>query len=115
VELGFSLIESKILGLAGLCKEFDQRIDIFDDPKNHRIMDALHDLWKAAQDLAGDVQQKSSRIFTYVVPQTMAIGDVSGVVYGDAGRGIDILQLNAIENAFEIPAGTVLRYYEDAA
>ena len=115
VDLGASLIEAKIRQVAGMCKELDQRIDIFDDPGNHRILDALHELWTSANDLNADLNQKSARLINYIVPQRMAIGDVAAAVYGDAGRGFDILQLNAIDDAFEIPAGAVLRYYQDAA
>jgi hypothetical protein len=46
----------------------------------------------------------------------MNVSQVSMAVYsGDGTRGTDILSLNPIENAFEIPAGTQIRYMVEAA
>lgn len=114
-ELAGNLVEAKILGLVALLREADEQLDILDEPVNHRILDALHELWLSAVQLQEDLQNKSAKLERYTLPATMAISDVARQLYGDTSRGGDILQLNAIEDPFAIPAGTVLRFYQIAA
>jgi prophage DNA circulation protein len=109
------LVEAKLLGLAALCKEADQRLEL-QSPINHRILDALHDLWSSALTMLGDTQRTGGKIIKFRVPRTMSVTDVSALVYkGDATRGIEILTLNPIDDAFAIEGGTVLKIYQEAA
>lgn len=106
------LLASKILALSALCKEADQRVEL-QSPANHAILDALHDLWSSSQSLLGDTQRTGGKIVLFRVPSTMSVTDVSALVYqGDATRGVEILTLNPIDDAFAIPAGTVLKIYQ---
>lgn len=114
-ELYGRLIESKILSLAAILKQADRELEIFDDPLNHEILNALKTLWESTLDLAENVISAAGELQTYVVPHEMTTSDVAGNVYGDTSRGGDILSLNPIQDPFAIPAGTSLRYYKDAA
>jgi prophage DNA circulation protein len=105
------LVEAKILALANLCKEADQRIEL-QDASNHAILDALHDLWSSALKMLDDTQRTGGKIVKFRVPATMSVADVATLVYRDATRAVEILTLNPIDDAFAIPAGTVLKIYQ---
>jgi prophage DNA circulation protein len=108
------LVEAKILALANLCKEADQRLEL-QSASNHAILDALHDLWSSALKMLTDTQSTGGKIVKFRVPRTMAVADVSALVYhGDASRAVEILTLNPIDDAFAIPSGTVLKIYQAA-
>ncbi len=114
IELAGNLFEAKILGLVQLLRQADAQVTSLNEAQNARVLDALHELWLAAQQLHDDVQKKGAEIRKYVVPVLSTITDVARAIYGDNLRAADILQLNAIEDPFAIAAGTVLRYYEAA-
>jgi hypothetical protein len=114
-ELGFALIESKILGAAALCEAYDKKIDLWSDPENFGIHEALRTLWASLISLLKNVDDRTALIRKYTLPIEMSISDVAIKLYGAAERGADILKINAIEDAFAIPAGSELDYYEDAA
>jgi hypothetical protein len=110
-----SQLESKILYASYLCREADRTIDMFNDPGSFRILEALKDLWAAMNELAANFTQEAGTVRSYTTPTEMTITDVSLAVFGDATRGMDILQLNAVNDPFEIPAGTKLKYITEAA
>jgi prophage DNA circulation protein len=107
------LVESKILALSALCKEADQRIEL-QSPSNHAILDALHDLWSSANTLLTDTQQTGGKLVPFRVPVTMSVSDIAALVYKDASRAVEILNLNPIDDAFAIPGGTMLKIYQAA-
>ena len=107
------LVESKILALSALCKEADQRIEL-QSAANHAILDALHDLWSSANTLLTDTQQTGGKIVPFRVPVVMSVADVAALVYNDASRAVEILNLNPIDDAFAIPGGTMLKIYQAA-
>jgi prophage DNA circulation protein len=111
----FGLIEAKVLGIIQLCREADQRVSLFLDPSNNAMLEALKELWASATTLHENLLQKSNPLTTYTVPATMAVTQISTILYGSTDRAMEILQLNPIENAFEVPGGTRLRVYEAAA
>ena len=113
-ELAGNLIEAKILGLVHLLRAADAQVRSLNDPVNHRILDALHELWLAAVTLHEDVQKRGAQIRSYTTPFRTTVADVTRAIFGDGSKASEILQLNAIEDPFDIPAGQVLRYYEAA-
>ncbi len=109
-----NLVAGKIEGIALLCREMDRTWAGFEDPRNWPILQALKNVWWAAEQLAGNVRDSvESPIKTYRVPHRMTITEVSTAVYGRTDFGFDILGLNVVEDAFDIRAGTALRYYAD--
>lgn len=108
------LLAAKIGMVAALCNEFDQRVDAFGDPTRHPVLDAMKELWAASQSLAKNVQGTASSFALYEVKTPMTIGDVSTAIYGDTTHAIELLQLNPIENAFDIRPGTTVRYIRSA-
>lgn len=115
VELYGNLLEAKIRGLTSLIREADDRLNYLNDPANFEVLEALLELWQAANRLNEDLQQTGAKLVEYTVPIEMTIGDVAADLYGDAGRGGDIMSLNAITDPLAIPGGTVLRVYREAA
>jgi prophage DNA circulation protein len=111
----FGLVEAKILAVIQLCREADQRVSLFLDPSNNAMLEALKELWASATTLHENIMQKSSPLTTYTVPATMPVTQISTLIYGSTDRAMEILQLNPIENAFEVPGGMRLRVYEAAA
>jgi hypothetical protein len=111
-----SLVESKIHYLTYLCEEADRTLDVFKDPESWPILEALKQLWASSKELAENFTEDAGTLRTYTLPTEMNVSQVSMAVYsGDGTRGTDILSLNPIENAFEIPAGTQIRYMVEAA
>ena len=108
-----NVLEAKLLGVADLCRQID-RLPQAADPTNWRCVYAMADILKAARDAITDLDSKKQKLQVFSTPALMSISDVAKALYGDASRGMDILRLNAIEDAFAIPRGTSVRYYPAA-
>jgi hypothetical protein len=106
------LLEAKILGLVALCQEADERLELLNDSETHELLAALHELWHSANKLNENIQRKLGKLVPFRVPATMSVQEISQLVYKSPDRGIEILQLNPIDDAFAVPAGTVVRLYE---
>lgn len=104
------LIEGKIQGLVNLCAFADDQLAEMQDPSNHLVVDALKDLWLAAQQLGENVAESRQTIRTFTVPKVMTVGQIAARLYGSTERTVDILQLNGFDDAFAIPAGTPVKY-----
>lgn len=109
------LIEGKVLALATVCQEADHRLDLIKHPENHHVLEALKNLWESANELRRNLLFQEARLVLYEVKRTMSVQEVAIDVYGDTERSMEILAINPIEDALEIPQGTKLRIYEEAA
>jgi prophage DNA circulation protein len=109
------VVEAKLLMIVELCKEADQRVELFQNPGNASILEALKAIWQAASELRDNILKKNSPLTTFVVPAVMPVTEISTLIYGSTDRAMEILQLNPIENAFEVPRGMKLRVYDAAA
>jgi len=105
-----ALLGAKIGMVAALCREFDQRIDAFSDPMNHPALEAMKELWFAADELARNVTGNESPIAIYEVQRQSTISQVAIAIYGSTDRAMELLQINPIEDAFSIPPGTKVKY-----
>lgn len=110
-----TLFEAKVLALVDLCAQADRIVSGFQDPLNHNVLEALKELWASSISLSENIAGKTSKISKYVTPKLMTIQDVSSAVYGTTTQSFDILQLNDVEDAFAIPAGVTMKYYETSA
>jgi prophage DNA circulation protein len=111
VELYGSLMSSKLQGIADACAALEDRFAIFDDPEHHELLYAVHDLRSAAITQREDVLRKSVPLITFTTPIVMSVTDISNRLYGVSDRATEILQLNALEDAFRIPVNTNVRAY----
>lgn len=110
VELYGSLAASKLDGIAAACASLDSTFD-FKLPKNWALTSALHDVWLSSVTMKQGILRKSVPIIVYTTPTLMSVTDVAKALYGDSSRGAEVMQLNAIENPFQIAANTNLRAY----
>jgi hypothetical protein len=111
-ELAGNLFEAKLLAVRDLIREADETADDLNDPKNHLSLQLLKDSWFLVQDTIDNLQAEQDPLITWVVPRTMTIQEVAIAIYGDTSRAVEIMQLNPIEDPFEIPKGTSLRVYQ---
>lgn len=105
-----ALLAAKIGMVAALCREFDQRIQNFQDPLTWPAVEAMKDLWAAADELARNVKGDENPFAIYEVKRQSTITQVAVAIYGDTARAMELLQLNPIEDAFDIRPGTRVKY-----
>src|SRR6266545_3359933 len=110
VELGGLLLAEKIAMLTNLCAEADKTVTAFRYPENFPVLDALKDLWDAARGLGEAVIGPPAVFKFYETPIRMSAAQVSVAIFGTTDRATDILELNPIQNAYDIPARTRIRY-----
>jgi hypothetical protein len=113
--LGQALVAAKVLALAEFLREVDRTLIELQDPANYLIVEAIHELIDAAQDLALDVTGKDRQPRIYRLPATMSISQVSNAIYGNTGKAYELMQNNDIEDPLTIVAGEQLIYFPVAA
>lgn len=111
VDLAGEQIADKCKQVEVGCQRLDESFTELNDPANHQIAAALHDLGVAAINLGADILRKGNPITTFILPAQMAISDVSTALYGDTSKAMELLRMNMIEDALAIPNGTTLRVY----
>ena len=79
---------------------------------NQQMLEDLKALWASAQELYFTIVGDEDPIIVYTTWRAMTIQEVAIAVYGDTSRSMEILQLNAIDDPFAIPAGTGIRIYQ---
>ncbi len=104
------LVVGKIEGVVNLCSFADSTLTEMQDPVNHEIIAALKDLWLASRTLGENLLHAEQTIREFTVPRLMSISEISTAIYGSSDKAVDILQLNAIDDAFAVPSSTVLKY-----
>lgn len=109
-----SLVASKIQGFAGLLREANAQIKALDEPPYWELREALHELWATTLQIGRDIQNRDEFLKEYTVPLTMSVGQIAVAIYGDAEKGVEIMQLNVLRDPLAVSAGTVIRYYEAA-
>lgn len=110
VELFGLEVAAKIGLVEQICREFDKRIEQFQNPANWAALDAMKDLWAAVQALAQNVDGDAVVFAFFEVKREATIGEIATAIYGDTSRAVELLQLNPIEDAFSVPVGTRVRY-----
>lgn len=108
VELVGNQIEAKIARVESICNQMDSALGILSKPVNMRLLDALHSTWEAAVKLHKDILQTGASPLKYTTGAAMTIAQVAQAMYGDTARAMDIMKMNAIEDPFRIPRGTML-------
>jgi hypothetical protein len=88
-----------------------EALALFNDPMNWPVLDAVHDVWASANAVSLDVLAQSRPMESFFVPRTMTVLEVSIAVYGDTTHALELLQLNAFNDALAIPPGTIVIYY----
>lgn len=88
-----------------------ESLALFNDPMNWPVLDALRDVWASAYAVDLDALQHSLPLDSYFVPRTMTVSEVSIAVYNDTSHALELLQLNAFDDALAIPPGAIVKHY----
>lgn len=107
------ILESRIQYAMGVCNTIDG-LTSMQTAGHAQVVDQVHALWAALQQFGADIKSKALVQQTFNVPVQMSISDVAAQLFGDTSRAMEILQMNPINDAFAIPAGTKLQYYAAA-
>ncbi len=113
-ELYTSLVDAKLNELLNLIREADKTVALLNDPMNHQLLEDLHELWSATQELVNDIAQLDQVMDTYLTPRVMRIDEIAQAIYQAGDRAYELMQLNALEDPFAVPANTTIRYYKAA-
>jgi hypothetical protein len=113
LQLAQDLVSAKLEGIISICADIDRTFP-FRQSENFAAIRALHATWDSAQTLKNDTLRKGKPITLYRVPAPMTVSDISRAIYGDNSHAVDILRMNPIEDAFRVPANTVLSVYAAA-
>ena len=106
------LILAKTEACIQACALGYQRIEILKNPLAWQQARAFKRVWSSAQKLRESVAGRTNRILFYTAETDTNISAVSRAIYGDTSYGGTIMRLNAIQDPFRIPKGSVLRYYD---
>lgn len=115
--LAWSLIQAKAEQVVTLFQQASDTVAELGTPTGAvcTLLEALKETASAAQALAEDVAQKQAPIKRYVTPRRGTIVDAAVAIYGASDRALELLQLNDVIDAFDIPANVTLSYYDSAA
>jgi hypothetical protein len=110
VELMGAMLAQKAEQVMNACAALES-LAFFDDPMNWPVLDALRDVWASANTVSANALARSLPLDSYFVPRTMTVFEVSIIVYGDTTHALELLQLNAFDDALAIPPGSVVKHY----
>lgn len=110
VDLFMLEIDAKIQSVINIISQIDKAIT---NPIAAPLVDSLVELASTCASFANDVAGNALIKRTYKVPRLMSIEDVSKAIYGTTERGMELLQMNAIEDAYAIPPWTQITYVVD--
>lgn len=101
----------------GLCSHIDARARTLNDPRMHAVLDAFHEVWASAREIAADARKRGRKTLQFAVPAPglMPITQVSTLLYGTSAKALELMRLNDLDDALQIRAGTLVNYYPAAA
>lgn len=109
-ELYLARVEAKVAKATSYLSEADRRLTRLQNPQNWPLVEAVKDLWAASIQLGRTASQADRKPTLFRTPTRMTIQEASIAIFGTTERSFELLQMNAIEDASAIPAGTDLRY-----
>lgn len=108
VELVGNQLEARVRKVSQLCEQIDKAVSILNKPVNHRLLDAVHELWQTSNRMHANILKTATPPVLWTVPRTMTIGQIAQARFGATSRAVDILKMNPIDDAFRILPGTQL-------
>lgn len=109
-ELGGNLVSSKLLALADLQRQFS-RTNFADDITNEPIMNVFYEFAATVQTIQEDINAQNRKIEIYIVPSTTSMLSLSQQFYGDGSHVDELMSMNAVEDQYEVPAATRIKFY----
>lgn len=79
------------------------------------LRDLMHEMVAETVKIYKDQQSLGLTTTTYVLPSDSTLSNVSFSLFRTSSRASELMALNNIADPLLVPAGTVIRYYKDAA
>lgn len=111
-EFYVSQAQARALAVISGCEQAYRTIEILKRPLMWRELRAFKRVWESARTLHDRAAGTANRVLLFTTPATMSVTDLSRSIYGDTQRAILLLKLNAFRDAFQIPRGTIVRYFD---
>lgn len=108
-----TVFAAKIEGLLALCREIDDGLSDLNDPLNHELLASLQNLWAAIRS-AGAQARFETEMGTFVTPRDMDCAAISIAIWGDTAHARDVLSVNALEDPYNVPAGTTIKFFRES-
>lgn len=108
------LMAQKLTSFTTLMTLADLQLQSLKQPSNYQMLDAFLELWNAGVVMSTNLAESPRGPRTYVTPRQMSVGDIATAVYGGSERASEILMNNNLPDAFAVPAGEKVVYFEDA-
>ena len=110
-ELDFAgqVLSQKVAAITQYANAIDRTIT---SPLDIGLLQSVVQLQQTATQLANNAKNKVAPYKTWIVPRLMSVTEISAALYGDTSHAMDLLQLNPIDNAFAVAAGTQIRYLD---
>lgn len=110
-QLYASVLQTQVEIAVATCEHMDS-FGLFDDANNAAVLEAQQQAWEALLRFRLDLLHLLAiPLIDWITPSQMSVQEVAISVYGDTNRAVEVLQLNALPDAFAIPARTKLRIY----
>jgi hypothetical protein len=107
-----NIIESKMLSILSIIQQLDNAADELRDPSNWALVQAFQNVWTQARVFYEDQQQLGVTVKYYTTKQILSCVQLAIILFDDASKSSDLLQLNGFADPFAIPAGTRVKYYQ---
>lgn len=110
VDLYAEVIATKAEQIADMIRTLNEAIEL-DGAEFYAVVEAMQDVGVAADKLAKDALSQVAPLAFFVTPIEMSISEIGIRIYGDTSHNVDLLKLNALDDAFAVPANTTIVYY----
>ncbi len=108
------LLAQKLTAFTTLMTLADLQLQTLKRPENYQALEAFLALWDSGVMMATNLAESPRGPRTYVTPKQMSVSDIATAVYGNSERASEILMNNNLPDAFAVPAGEKVVWFEDA-
>jgi prophage DNA circulation protein len=102
-------LANQVNGIIALFQQLDAGASM-QNPQNYPVLDQVLSAWAAMSQFQQSLTTKQGTPQTFTVPVTMSISQVSVAIFGNTGAAVTLMQMNALDDALSIPAGTPITY-----
>jgi prophage DNA circulation protein len=110
-DLYTATIAQKAENAAERCRSISATARTLNEWPSSPLLDALADTWASMRTLAADVAKRDRPTDIFVTQARGTVAEVAAAIYGDSSRAMELLKMNAFEDALNVPQGTVVVYY----
>lgn len=109
-EIVAAIAASKVATILNICAAIDD-LSIFNLASSYPTANLNREVWASANQINVDLLRKQQPLASYFVDHLMSIIEVAQAIFNDTIHAIEILQLNSLDDAMAIPAGTIIQHY----